>query len=104
MDLEGTRPGRPGREGLEAQAVQTAQPGMRTLNRGEAHRKINTRMLILYLLSLITIQAIGILYFLRSPSALSGLVIGILVGALAPVLLAAILVRIFKVIYRAELG
>jgi len=74
------------------------------LNRGEAHRKINTRMLILYLLSLITIQAIGILYFLRSPSALLGLVIGILVGALAPVLLAAILVRIFKEIYRAELG
>ncbi|MEM2122546.1 MAG: hypothetical protein QXE79_02805 [Candidatus Bathyarchaeia archaeon] len=73
------------------------------MNRDTTHRRINTRILILYFLSLITIQIIGVLYFLRYRSALSGLVIGVLVGALAPILLAALLVWIVKIIYRDEL-
>lgn len=73
------------------------------MSKGEVHRRINTRMLIIYFLSLITVQVLGILYFLRHPSAFSGLIIGILAGTLAPILLAVILMKLIKTIYRGEL-
>ncbi|MBS7645958.1 MAG: hypothetical protein QW569_04310 [Candidatus Bathyarchaeia archaeon] len=74
------------------------------MNRSEVHRRVNIRMMILYFSSLITLQIMGVLYFLRYPSALSGLIIGVLAGALAPVLLAALLVKLVKIVYRDELS
>ena len=61
-------------------------------------------MMIIYFSSLIAVQIIGVLYFLRCRSAVSGLIVGILVGAVAPVLLAALIVRIIKAMHRDELS
>ncbi len=64
------------------------------------HRKVNTRMLIAYFSSLIAIQALGVVYFLSHPSLISGVAVGLLVGAVTPIVLGFILVRVVKTLYK----
>jgi hypothetical protein len=74
------------------------------LGRAQLHRKINTRILIFYIFSLICFQAIGILFFLKYQSVILGLVVGILAGIAAPICIGVIAVRLFMKIYQEKLS
>ncbi|MCS7132165.1 MAG: hypothetical protein N3F65_00855 [Nitrososphaeria archaeon] len=53
-------------------------------------------MLLLYLITLITLQALGVLYFLRKPSIYVAILLTILLGTILPILLALIFIKLVK--------
>lgn len=74
------------------------------MEREQLHKKINTRILIFYIFSLICLQAMGILFFLKYRSVILGLVVGILAGIAAPICIGVIVVRLFMKIYQEKLS
>ena len=55
--------------------------------------KVNKRFAITYFLTLVTIQAIGILIVLRSPTFLSLIVAAVMLGTVWPIVLHQVLYR-----------
>lgn len=62
----------------------------------DINKSTNTKFLILYFSILLTIQALGILLFLRYPSVSLGLIVGLSFGFFLPIILAKILLQILK--------
>jgi hypothetical protein len=62
------------------------------------------RILIFYLFSLISLQILGIIFFLKYRSAITGILVGILAGVAAPICIGVIMVRIFNKIYQKKLS
>jgi cyanate permease len=60
----------------------------------DVNRSINTKFLILYFTILLTVQAAGILLFLKFPSFLLGVIIGLSFGFFLPIGLAFLLIKI----------
>ena len=62
----------------------------------DANRSKNVKFLIFYFTILIAVQASGIMLFLKYPSVLLGVVIGLSFGFLLPIGLAFLLIRILN--------
>jgi len=59
-------------------------------------RKRYLKTLFLYLIVLISLQALGILYFLHEPSIYKGIPLAIFLGTILPVVLALIFVKFME--------
>ena len=62
----------------------------------DVNRSKNVKFLIFYFAILVTVQAIGILLFLKYPSVLLGVIIGLSFGFFLPIGLAFLLIRILN--------
>ena len=74
------------------------------MEKEQLYKKINTRLLIFYIFSLISLQTIGILFFLKYRSVFLGLVVGIFAGIVAPIGIGVITIRLFMKIYQEKLS
>ena len=63
----------------------------------DERRAKTIKMIILYLITLISIQLAGILYFLQEPSLHKGIFLMIFLGTVLPVFLALIFARFVKI-------
>ncbi len=68
------------------------------------YKNINIRFFILYFSILLTLQAIGILFFIKYPTITSALIVGVSLGLFLPIALGYLLISIFKIRYKQEMG
>lgn len=59
-------------------------------------RKRYLKVFLLYLITLITLQVLGILYFLQKPNIYRAISLAIFLGAVLPILLALIFIKLVK--------
>ncbi len=60
------------------------------------YKSINVRFIIIYFAILLTLQAIGILFFLRYPTVTNVFIVGLSLGLLLPIALGYLMILVFK--------